>query len=183
MEWGRIFSDDEMDRRLAETRRAMTRMGLDLIVCTQMESLFYLTSFQTPGVADHFLILGHTGLPVIVTRRLEATNALLSRAECYACDDNDPASALMEVGRRLTAACATMKGQTRGEEGGEGGDGEAEREAEREKERESQSAATRESRALEPRRKADALIARTVRRFRSIPRPHRSRRASPSTTL
>lgn len=73
----RVFPQDEFDRRLAQARHRMTAAGIDVMVVTGPENIFYLCGQQTPGYYTfQALILPLEGEPVFVIRELEYANLL-----------------------------------------------------------------------------------------------------------
>lgn len=95
---------EELDRRVVALQRRMAERGLDLLLTSGPENIFYLTGQQTPGYYT-FQCLGvpASGAPFHVLRGLEVLNA---RANTYLDDitgypdDANPAAALAEVLRR-----------------------------------------------------------------------------------
>ena len=66
------FSDEELSRRLAATRQEMAARGLDLVLLTAPEHVFYLTGLDHWGYfAPHVLIVAAEGELVLVTRAME----------------------------------------------------------------------------------------------------------------
>ena len=66
------FSDEELSRRLAATREEMAARGLDLILLSAPEHVFYLTGLDHWGYfAPHVLIVAADGELVLVTRAME----------------------------------------------------------------------------------------------------------------
>ena len=66
------FSDEELSRRLAATRREMAARGLDLVLLSAPEHVFYLTGLDHWGYfAPHVLIVAAEGELVLVTRAME----------------------------------------------------------------------------------------------------------------
>lgn len=69
------FPMAEHERRLAGVRARMARQGLDVVVVTDPENLFYLTEYQTTGYSFfQALVVPIEGEPFMVTRLLEETN-------------------------------------------------------------------------------------------------------------
>lgn len=92
------FDKPEYDRRVAALRESMSRKGLDLLLTSGSENIFYLTGQQTPGYyAFQCLGIPLSGEPFLVLRGLESMNARLKSVvadiEGYA-DDTHPAVAL-----------------------------------------------------------------------------------------
>ena len=66
------FSDEELRRRLAATRQEMAARGLDLVLLSAPEHVFYLTGLDHWGYfAPHVLIVAAEGELVLVTRAME----------------------------------------------------------------------------------------------------------------
>ncbi len=66
------FSDEELSRRLAATRQEMAARGLDLVLLSAPEHVFYLTGLDHWGYfAPHVLIVAAEGELVLVTRAME----------------------------------------------------------------------------------------------------------------
>lgn len=66
------FTDAELDRRLAATRKIMDARGLDLIFLSAPEHVFYLTGLDHWGYfAPHVLIVPAAGDLTLVTRAME----------------------------------------------------------------------------------------------------------------
>ena len=66
------FSDEELSRRLVATRQEMAARGLDLVLLSAPEHVFYLTGLDHWGYfAPHVLIVAAEGELVLVTRAME----------------------------------------------------------------------------------------------------------------
>ena len=66
------FSDEELSRRLAATRQEMAARGLDLVLLSAPEHVFYLTGLDHWGYfAPHVLIVAAEAELVLVTRAME----------------------------------------------------------------------------------------------------------------
>ena len=66
------FSDEELSRRLAATRQEMAARGLNLVLLSAPEHVFYLTGLDHWGYfAPHVLIVAAEGELVLVTRAME----------------------------------------------------------------------------------------------------------------
>jgi len=66
------FSDAELARRVAAVRAEMAARGLDILLLSAPENIFYFIGLDHWGYfAPHVLILPATGDPVLVTRRME----------------------------------------------------------------------------------------------------------------
>ncbi|MGH6895573.1 MAG: M24 family metallopeptidase [Geminicoccaceae bacterium] len=67
-----VFSDDEFDARLASVRAAMAGLGLDALVVTTPENIFYLTGLDHQGFfALHLLIVTAAGEMILIARAME----------------------------------------------------------------------------------------------------------------
>jgi Xaa-Pro dipeptidase len=96
-----VFPKSEYDARLERLRDRMTANGLDLLLLSGPENIFYLIGQQTPGYyAFQCLCVPASGEPFHVLRGLEAMNARLNtyldEIIGYA-DDQHPAVALAAV--------------------------------------------------------------------------------------
>ncbi|MCU4180407.1 Xaa-Pro peptidase family protein [Bosea sp. BH3] len=92
------FPKSEYDRRLTQLRGVMAERGLDLLLLSGAENVFYICGQQTPGYYSfQCLCVPANGEPFHVLRGLEAMNARLNtyvdEIIGYA-DDVNPASAL-----------------------------------------------------------------------------------------
>ena len=66
-------SEGRVDARVADARKALGEAGIDVIVVTGPENIFYLTGQQTPGYYTfQALVLPVDGEPLFVVRQLEA---------------------------------------------------------------------------------------------------------------
>ncbi|HET6562225.1 MAG TPA: Xaa-Pro peptidase family protein [Marmoricola sp.] len=103
------FSRHEYDARVASTRRRMEAEGLDALVLSGPENIYYLTGLDHQGYfALTLLVLPLDGRPMIVARAMEATTLSAQVPECdhiRFADDEDPA---------LVAARAVRSAVTRG---------------------------------------------------------------------
>lgn len=69
------FPMEEYERRLRELRQRMERQGLEVVIITDPENLFYLTEYQTTGYSYfQALVVPLVDKPFMVTRLLEETN-------------------------------------------------------------------------------------------------------------
>jgi Xaa-Pro dipeptidase len=96
-----VFPKTEYDQRIERVRARMNDKGLDLVLLSGPENVFYLTGQQTPGYYTfQALCIPATGEPFHVLRGLEAMNARLNThlgdITGYA-DDEHPAAALAAV--------------------------------------------------------------------------------------
>lgn len=66
------FTDEELGHRLEAVRRAMQARGLDMVLLSTPENIFYLTGLDHWGYfAPHLLIVPGEGEMVLVTRQME----------------------------------------------------------------------------------------------------------------
>jgi Xaa-Pro dipeptidase len=95
------FPKSEYDARMARAREALAAAGIDVLVATGPENIFYLTGQQTPGYYTfQALVLPVDGEPIFVLRQLEyfnfIANTLISKTEVYQ-DGDEPVSFLIDV--------------------------------------------------------------------------------------
>ena len=95
------FPRAEYDGRLARARAALAGAGIDVMVVTGPENIFYLTGQQTPGYYTfQAMVLPVDGDPVFVIRQLEyfnfIANTFIADAEVYQ-DGDDPVNFLVDV--------------------------------------------------------------------------------------
>ncbi len=95
------FSQAEYQRRMAGARQLLVSAGLDLMVITSPENIFYLTGQQTPGYYTfQALVLPVEGDAVFVIRQLEyfnfIANTFIRDAAIYSDGDN-PVDFLLAV--------------------------------------------------------------------------------------
>jgi Xaa-Pro dipeptidase len=98
------FPKAEYDRRICRVRETLVRRGLDAVIVTGPENIFYLTGQQTPGYfALQALVLPVDGEACFVLRQLELfnciTNTFIEDIEIYQ-DRDDPATLLVDLLRR-----------------------------------------------------------------------------------
>ncbi|WP_274424387.1 M24 family metallopeptidase [Chelativorans sp. YIM 93263] len=66
------FTDEELGRRLEAVRRAMEERGLDMLLLSTPENIFYLTGLDHWGYfAPHLLVVPMEGEMVLITRSME----------------------------------------------------------------------------------------------------------------
>ena len=71
------FPKDELDDRQARARVALAAKGIDIMIVTGPENIFYLTGQQTPGYYTYqALLLPVEGEPVFIVRQLEMMNLI-----------------------------------------------------------------------------------------------------------
>ncbi|MDE5466155.1 Xaa-Pro peptidase family protein [Bradyrhizobium sp. CSS354] len=69
------FTAKEFDARLSSCRKAMSERGLDYLVLSSPENIYYLSGLVTRGYyVFQALVVMHTGEPIVVIRRFERTN-------------------------------------------------------------------------------------------------------------
>jgi Xaa-Pro dipeptidase len=95
------FPKSEYDGRVARARQRLAAAGLDVMVVTGPENIFYLTGQQTPGYYTfQALVLPVEGDPVFVIRQLEyfnfIANTFIADAAIYQ-DGEDPVGFLTKV--------------------------------------------------------------------------------------
>lgn len=95
------FPKSEYDGRVARARAGLAAAGLDVMVVTGPENIFYLTGQQTPGYYTfQALVMPVEGEPVFVIRQLEyfnfIANTFISDAAVYQ-DGEDPVGFLTGV--------------------------------------------------------------------------------------
>lgn len=95
------FPKSEYDGRVARAREGLAAAGLDAMVVTGPENIFYLTGQQTPGYyMFQALVLPADGNPVFVIRQLEyfnfVANTFIADAAIYQ-DSEDPVGFLTKV--------------------------------------------------------------------------------------
>ncbi|TKI05956.1 M24 family metallopeptidase [Martelella alba] len=95
------FAPQEYRGRVLRARQSLTDAGLDVMIITGPENIFYLTGQQTPGYYTfQAMVLPVDGEPVFVIRQLEyfnfISNTYISDAAVYQDGDN-PVDFLLEV--------------------------------------------------------------------------------------
>jgi len=95
------FAKAEYDGRIARARALFVKAGIDVMVVTGPENIFYLTGQQTPGYYTfQALVLPADGEPAFVIRQLEyfnfIANTYISDAEVYQ-DGDEPVHFLVDV--------------------------------------------------------------------------------------
>ena len=106
------FAGAEFDARLAGLRGKMAARGLDALVLSAPENLYYLTGYDTTGFHSFFqaMVIAGEGDPAILTRYLEVINfegtAHRTRGVGYQ-DHEEPAAALAALldGMGLAQSC------------------------------------------------------------------------------
>ena len=106
-----VFEPDELQERQARTRTALEKAGLDLLLVTGPENIFWLTGQQTPGYYTfQALFFPSQGDPFFLIRQLEAlncqANSYISDVVTYQ-DDATPAEAAVKLlrDRGLSQCC------------------------------------------------------------------------------
>jgi Xaa-Pro dipeptidase len=95
------FEKAEYDRRTARARKLLADAGIDVMVVTGPENIFYLTGQQTPGYYTfQALVLPVEGEPAFVVRQLEyfnlIANTFIANAEVYG-DGDQPVNFLVNI--------------------------------------------------------------------------------------
>lgn len=95
------FPKAEYDGRVARAREGLIKAGVDVMVVTGPENIFYLTGQQTPGYYTfQALVLPVEGDPVFVVRQLEVfnfiANTFIADAKVYQ-DGDEPVKFLVDV--------------------------------------------------------------------------------------
>jgi Xaa-Pro dipeptidase len=95
------FPKAEYDQRIACARKLLAAAGIDVMVVTGPENIFYLTGQQTPGYYTfQALVLPVEGEPAFVVRQLEyfnfTANTFIANAEIYQ-DGDQPVNFLVNV--------------------------------------------------------------------------------------
>src|SRR6195256_5946966 len=95
------FPKVEYEQRVARARRLLAKAGIDVMVVTGPENIFYLTGQQTPGYYTfQALVLPVEGAPVFVIRQLEyfnfIANTFIPDAEIYQ-DGDTPVEFLIDL--------------------------------------------------------------------------------------
>lgn len=99
------FPKSEYDARLAKARERMQAAGIDALVVTGPENIFYLSGQQTPGYYTfQCMIVPVDADPVFLLRQLELqnfkNNTFITSAEVYP-DNAQPADALVDQLEKL----------------------------------------------------------------------------------
>ena len=95
------FPKAEYDQRTARARKLLADAGIDVMVVTGPENIFYLTGQQTPGYYTfQALVLPVDGEPAFVVRQLEyfnfIANTFIANAEVYG-DGDQPVNFLVNI--------------------------------------------------------------------------------------
>ncbi|WP_294622110.1 Xaa-Pro peptidase family protein [uncultured Roseovarius sp.] len=89
------FSDAELDRRLAATRKAMDERGVDIALLSSPENIFYLIGLDHWGYfAPHVLVVPAEGDMTLITRQMEqvAIRNMVRNAEFVGHSDSESAA-------------------------------------------------------------------------------------------
>ncbi len=99
------FTKHELDDRQDAARRVLENRGIDVMIVTSPENIFYLTGQQTPGYYTYqALLLPVAGEPAFIIRQLELNNLV---ANSYVTnivpylDDADPVDTTIDLITRL----------------------------------------------------------------------------------
>ncbi len=95
------FPKADYDQRVARARKLLSVAGIDVMVVTGPENIYYLTGQQTPGYYTfQALVLPAEGEPTFVVRQLEyfnfIANTFIANAEIYQ-DGDQPVNFLVNV--------------------------------------------------------------------------------------
>jgi Xaa-Pro dipeptidase len=106
------FDRGEYERRLEAVRASLRERGLEAFLSWTPENILYLTGHDTPGYYYYqCCVVTHDHDPVVVARRIEATNtwgrSAYRHAAPYA-DTEDPVDRTLEVLEELGVAAATI---------------------------------------------------------------------------
>ena len=98
------FPEEEFAERVERARAVLESRGIDVLLVTGPENIFYLTGQQTPGYYTYqALLLPVDGEPVFILRQLEVlnlvANSFLDRIEPYP-DNADPVDVTVDALRR-----------------------------------------------------------------------------------
>ena len=98
------FPQEEFAGRVERARAVLESRGIDVLLVTGPENIFYLTGQQTPGYYTYqALLLPVDGEPVFILRQLEVlnlvANSFLDRIEPYP-DNADPVDVTVDAIRR-----------------------------------------------------------------------------------
>ncbi|TAM76251.1 aminopeptidase P family protein [bacterium] len=113
-----VFPQAEYERRVDAAREAMAARGVDALVVTGPENLFYLSGQQTPGYYTfQCMIVTLEGKPVFLLRQLELhnfrRNTFVTNVELYP-DNAQPAEALVDQLTKLRLAGKRVAIEKRG---------------------------------------------------------------------
>ena len=108
-----VFSKDELATRVDAARRALTARGLDVMIVTGPENIFYLTGQQTPGYYTYqALLLPVDDEPHFIVRQLElnnlVANSYLEHVHPYQ-DNADPVEVTVNLIADLGVAAETHR--------------------------------------------------------------------------
>lgn len=108
------FSPQEFENRIAATRNAMVKHGLDLLILAEPEDIYYLTAYQTVGApaVQALMVPASTDQEMyFVTRLLELSNAeyrsVLHQYVAYK-DTEDSIAKVCEEIRTRSPCCKTI---------------------------------------------------------------------------
>ena len=96
-----VFPKSEFEDRSERTRKLLAAAGIDVMIVTGPENIFYLTGQQTPGYYTfQALVLPVDRDPVFIVRQLEyynfRSNTFIDDVETYG-DGHDPVEFLVDV--------------------------------------------------------------------------------------
>lgn len=95
-----VFPPEELERRHAAVRRNMEGAGIDVLLVTGPENIFYLTGQQTPGYSTFQALVLSADKLLFVVRQLELANFIANTyvTDIYSYQDNeDPSDFLIRL--------------------------------------------------------------------------------------
>ncbi|WP_164781876.1 MULTISPECIES: Xaa-Pro peptidase family protein [unclassified Mesorhizobium] len=106
------FSVAEFQRRLKAVRQEMAERGLDLLVVSTPENIYYLSGYHTVGYySSQFLLVPIDGEPFHITRGIEETNvkvfSWIDQSSSYM-DHESPVALLADTIRSMGYANSTI---------------------------------------------------------------------------
>lgn len=89
-----VFPRDELEGRQASVRRNMENAGIDVLVVTGPENIFYLSGQQTPGYSTFQALVLSADKRLFIIRQLELANFIANTylTDIYVYQDNDDPS-------------------------------------------------------------------------------------------
>jgi Xaa-Pro dipeptidase len=106
------FPVNEFQRRLDTVRREIAKRGIDLLVISIPENIYYLSGYHTAGYqAIQFMLVPSDGEPCLLTRGIEETNvkaySWIDRSASYM-DHESPVDLLVETIRTMGYASSAI---------------------------------------------------------------------------
>ena len=112
----RVFTRDEIARRLSQVRAVAKKMGVSALILTRPQNIYYLSGFRASHFAGqlselHVLVVPSEGLSRLMTRALEKNIAQLQWSEqpCFYMDHENPYTLLQNIFRENNI-CADQLG-------------------------------------------------------------------------